>query len=63
MRQNRRQLGFGFEAPLGELTEAELKVAHHHAGLKQPFDKAMDNPALAICLQRLAQALKKGVTR
>lgn len=65
MRQNRnrQQLGLPLEATAGELTEEELRVALRRAGLQLPLEKAMDNPALAICLKNSALSLRRGVTR
>ncbi|MGY8624180.1 hypothetical protein [Chromobacterium violaceum] len=41
----------------GELTEQALCVAHQRAKLRQSFESAMDNPALAICIRRTALAM------
>ncbi|MBA8735361.1 hypothetical protein [Chromobacterium violaceum] len=43
----------------GELTEQALRVAHQRARLRQPFESAMENPALAICIKRTALALMR----
>ena len=61
--RNRNQLGLQLETTASELTEEELRVAHRCAGLQLPFEKAMNNPALAICLKNSALAMKRGVTR
>lgn len=61
--RNRFQLGLPLDPEVGELSEDELRVAHRRAGLRQSFERAMDNPALAICLRNLALELKRGRTR
>lgn len=50
----RRQLALPLDPSSGELTEQALRVAHQRARLRQSFESAMDNPALAICIRRIA---------
>ncbi|OWY40087.1 hypothetical protein CEK28_04955 [Xenophilus sp. AP218F] len=51
------QLPLSLEPDRAELTEQALRMAHKRARLRQPFERAMENPALAICITRTALAL------
>lgn len=55
-----RQLQLGFEVMP---TEADLRAAFQRTSLAMPFDKAMQRPAISLCLHAMARAALTGKTR
>ena len=45
--------------PDAEWDEQDLRVAHRSARLRIPFEAAMRDPALAICLRCLSEARRE----
>lgn len=48
-----------FTAELSEPNRDELRIAWHKSGIRQPFETALANPALALCLRNTALAMKR----
>ncbi len=57
--QRRTDCQIPLPLPYGGCSEDDLRAAHRASGVKIPFEQALQDRALAICLRSFAEARRR----